>query len=162
VPKHSGRLPKAFIYSNADSRLRGVADDAWDTGNIYQDDGDKSARRARRWRWIADVLAVCSALLAATAGIVELAWHYRTATIALALGAAVVSALLAGLRPIDRAASAKAYAEACWGVSGDVRDLNHRLAGMSIDEAAEELSVIRKRAQQASKTSLDIGPNPQT
>jgi hypothetical protein len=100
--------------------------------------------------------------LAATAGIVELAWHYRTATIALALGAAVVSALLAGLRPIDRAASAKAYAEACWGVSGDVRDLNHRLAGMSIDEAAEELSVIRKRAQQASKASLDIGPNPQT
>jgi hypothetical protein len=163
VAEHFTRpLRRAAISDSADRRLRRIADDASDLGTTHELNGDKNSGRARRWKRIADVLALCSAVLAFTAGIVELAWSYRPATVALALAAAAVSALLAGLRPVDRAAAAKACAGACWGISGEVRDFNHMLPAMPVDEAAKALSLIRKRAQQVSGACLDVGPNPQT
>jgi hypothetical protein len=163
VPEHfTPRMRRADLPQDADPRLRRAADELWELGDAYERTGDDSSGQAEIWKRRADVLAASSAILAAGSGVVGLALDSRVIAALLALAAAVVSALLASLRPADKASERRSYADACWEISGEVRDLLTRVPDMTVQQAQVALIGLRQKGQRVSRQSLGIGPNPAT
>jgi hypothetical protein len=154
------RIRPASLDVKAAPQLRRVAEELFDIGDAYERTGDESSGRANAWKQRGDVLATTVAVLAATSGIIGLAWKSDVVAATLALIAAATSAVLATLHPAERASRAKSYADACWEVTGEVRDLLIEIPDMRTDDAAASLSRVRARAQRVSRRSLDVGSSP--
>ncbi len=161
MPEHfTPRIRHADLSTDCKSRLRRIADELFEIGDAYERTGDESFGRAETWKRRSDLLATVAGVLAATSGIVGLAWESRLVAAVLALTAASISAVLLAFRPIERASHAKSYADACWEISAEVRSMMIDIPEMTLSEARKALARVRTRAHKVSRRSMEIGGNP--
>jgi hypothetical protein len=137
------RMRPPRLPDNADPRLVRVVEEIVELQDVYERNGDARALRAVQWARAGDGLALVAAVLAATAGIVGLAWNSRIVAAVLALVAAVVAAVIATFQPATRTSRCKASAAEHWRVSAAARDVVNRLPEMRIEEARTELERLR-------------------
>jgi hypothetical protein len=141
------RIRPALLRDDADPHLVRVAEEIFALGETHERNGDDRARRAAQWRRGSDALALLAAVLAATSGIVGLAWNTRIVAAVFALAAAVVAAVIATFQPTKRTARCNRSAAEHWRISGTARDLLNRLPEMPVDEARTALGHLRELAQ---------------